>query len=227
MWALCSFCFSAQIDAIYHMITGPEWRPTDNCRFSGLVLFPLWIPSSINKKIVSPNQPPNQVHGLSVPSLILYGLTYVVKKGVYCTSSDQHSPDHLNQGSVGYKYLKPFQSRPQVLSTCCSLFSKHFSQMSTWLNSSFISCLCSDFPFSGWLLQPHYLTTATHTSSHPTPFPAFIFPLHLSFSCPISHLSYLLFLTLPHLHPISSGIQSPRRAEICLFFFFSVFATQP
>lgn len=127
MWALCSFCFSAQIDAIYHMITGPEWRPTDNCRFSGLVLFPLWIPSSINKKIVSPNQHPNQVHGLSVPSLILYGLTYVVKKGVYCTSSDQHSPDHLNQGSVGYKYLKLFQSRPQVLSTCCSLFSKHFS----------------------------------------------------------------------------------------------------
>lgn len=101
-----------------------------------------------------------------------------------------------------------------------SLFKTLFSQMCTCLNSSFTSCLCSDFSFSGCLPQSHYLTTPTHTSSLSSPFPVFfIFPLHLSLSCHIFHLSYLLFLTLISPSQYPSGKQSPRRAEISLFFF--------
>lgn len=121
---------------------------------------------------------------------------------------------------MGYKYLKLSQSRPQVLSTCCFLFSKHSSPKCApvsihHLHPVFAQISPSQDAFHNhttWLLPltPHHSLVL---------FLFFIFPLHLSFSCHIFHLSYLLFLTLISPSQYPSGKQSPRRAEISLFFF--------
>lgn len=135
----------------------------------------------------------------------------------------QHPPDDLNQGSMGYEYLKLSQSWHQGLGTCYSLFTEHSSpQMSNWLALLFTSCLCPNVPFSGRPEQPHYFKALDHSNtSPPCPFLWFYF-LHCTLPFLIYHILYLgcpLFLILPPpiSNPWNANFQEARDIFVFIF----------